>query len=101
MKTPRRTLSKRERFEVLKRDGFICRYCGRSAPTVVLHVDHVEPLSKGGSDHRDNMVSRPMTLAEFRRVFKRDLIARIDPRSLRDAFAVAFKWCGKERRHRA
>ncbi|MFI5038151.1 MAG: HNH endonuclease, partial [Solirubrobacterales bacterium] len=31
------------RFRVLERDGFRCRYCGRTAsePGVVLHVDHV------------------------------------------------------------
>lgn len=34
-------VSKRTRFEVLRRDGHICQYCGEKAPDVTLHVDHV------------------------------------------------------------
>lgn len=51
------TITKRARFAVLTRDRFTCRYCGRSAPAVVLHVDHVHPRSRGGSDDIDNLVS--------------------------------------------
>jgi 5-methylcytosine-specific restriction endonuclease McrA len=43
-------ISKKIRFEVFKRDSFICQYCGRSAPNVTLEVDHIEPISKGGTD---------------------------------------------------
>jgi 5-methylcytosine-specific restriction endonuclease McrA len=41
------------RFEVLKRDGFTCVYCGRNRDKhgVVLEVDHVVPLAEGGSDN--------------------------------------------------
>jgi 5-methylcytosine-specific restriction endonuclease McrA len=47
------------RFRVLQRDGFRCRYCGRSgsAPGVVLHVDHVVPLAAGGTSTEDNLVT--------------------------------------------
>lgn len=45
------------RFDVLARDGFACRYCGRCAPEVRLHVDHVHPRSRGGSDELDNLVT--------------------------------------------
>lgn len=40
------------RFEVFKRDGFTCVYCGRNRDKhgVVLEVDHVVPLAEGGSD---------------------------------------------------
>ena len=41
-------ISKKVRFEVFKRDGFRCVYCGEAAPKVVLHVDHINPVSKGG-----------------------------------------------------
>jgi hypothetical protein len=51
------SLSKGSRFKVLTRDHFTCRYCGRSAPGVVLHVDHVHPKSRGGSDSFDNLVT--------------------------------------------
>lgn len=41
-KKPRRKpISKKIRFEVFKRDGFTCQYCGRMAPDVVL-VDYLE-----------------------------------------------------------
>jgi HNH endonuclease len=34
-------LSIRLRYEILDRDAHTCRYCGRSSPAVMLHVDHV------------------------------------------------------------
>lgn len=44
----RKPISKKMRFEVFKRDGFKCAYCGQSPPSVTLEVDHVDPYSKGG-----------------------------------------------------
>jgi hypothetical protein len=44
----RKSLPKRLRFEVFKRDSFKCQYCGASAPDVLLHVDHIHPLAGGG-----------------------------------------------------
>lgn len=41
------TVSKRIRFEVLRRDNYTCRYCGGSAPDVKLTVDHVMPVALG------------------------------------------------------
>ncbi len=38
---------------VLRRDGFRCAYCQRSANT----VDHVQPKSKGGRDSWENLVA--------------------------------------------
>ena len=32
METKRKTISKKTRFEVFKRDSFKCQYCGASAP---------------------------------------------------------------------
>ena len=45
------------RFEVFKRDKFTCQYCGRSAPEVLLHVDHIQSVSKGGSDDILNLIT--------------------------------------------
>lgn len=45
------------RFAILERDSFTCRYCGRSAATVELHVDHIKPVAKGGSDDPANLVT--------------------------------------------
>lgn len=50
-------VSKRLRFEVLRRDNHTCRYCGRSAPEVKLTVDHVVPEALGGSDDPANLVA--------------------------------------------
>jgi HNH endonuclease len=50
-------LSKRLRYEVLRRDGHACRYCGRSAPDVPLTVDHVVPVALGGHDEPSNLVT--------------------------------------------
>lgn len=53
----RRAISKRIRFEVLKRDKFTCQYCGKSAPDVVLEVDHIKPVSKGGTNDIMNLIT--------------------------------------------
>ncbi|QRY48127.1 HNH endonuclease [Mycolicibacterium boenickei] len=50
-------VSKRLRFEILRRDNHTCRYCGRSAPEVKLTIDHVVPETLGGSDDPDNLVA--------------------------------------------
>lgn len=55
--TARKAISKRVRFEVLKRDAFTCQYCGKSAPDVILHLDHIKPVSKGGSNGIMNLVT--------------------------------------------
>jgi hypothetical protein len=45
-------VSKRLRYEVLRRDNFACRYCGATAPEARLVVDAVVPDALGGS-HKD------------------------------------------------
>jgi HNH endonuclease len=55
--TTRATISTRLRFEVFKRDKFTCQYCGEKAPEVILHVDHVEPVAKGGTTDLLNLVT--------------------------------------------
>jgi hypothetical protein len=50
------SVSARTRFEILKRDGFRCRYCGVTSVGALLHVDHV-PSSKGGPDDPANLVT--------------------------------------------
>jgi hypothetical protein len=50
-------VSKRTRFEVLRRDNHTCRYCGSVAPDVKITVDHVTPITLGGGDSSDNLVA--------------------------------------------
>lgn len=45
------------RFAVFRRDAFKCSYCGRRSPDVVLHVDHIIPVAKGGPDDVMNLVT--------------------------------------------
>ena len=45
------------RFEVFKRDGFKCQYCGRSAPEVTLEVDHIVPVAEGGKNEMLNLIT--------------------------------------------
>lgn len=51
------SVSKRLRYEVLRRDNHACRYCGGSAPDVKLTVDHVVPVALGGDDEPSNLVA--------------------------------------------
>lgn len=53
----REPISKRVRFEVFKRDMFTCQYCGQKAPDVVLHVDHINPVAKGGKNEITNLIT--------------------------------------------
>lgn len=53
----RKGISKSTRFEVFKRDSFTCQYCGKSAPDVVLEVDHINPVSKGGDNDISNLIT--------------------------------------------
>lgn len=55
--TKRKGISKKLRFEVFKRDSFTCQYCGRKSPDVILHVDHIIPVSKGGKNTLMNLVT--------------------------------------------
>lgn len=51
-------ISGRLRFEVLKRDGFLCHYCGMGPRFgVPLVIDHVVPVSAGGPTIYANLVA--------------------------------------------
>lgn len=53
----RKSLTKKTRFEVFKRDKFTCQYCGKSTPSVILEIDHIIPVSKGGDDSDENLIT--------------------------------------------
>jgi len=53
-----RTISLSVRLKVLNRDKFRCVYCGKSPATDLgtkLHIDHIIPFSKGGSNTLENL----------------------------------------------
>lgn len=71
-----RTPSWRLRFLVMRRDNFRCQHCGRSPASEVgvrLHIDHINPWSKGGETIMDNL----KTLCKRCNIGKSDL--PIDP----------------------
>lgn len=105
-------VSKRLRFEILRRDNHTCRYCGASAPGVKLTVDHVVPEALGGRDEPENLVtacepcnsgksSMPpdaAIVAEVRtdamrwaRALKAVATARAEMQAERDAYVGAFR----------
>lgn len=55
--TKRKSLSKKTRFEVFKRDSFKCQYCGSTSPDVILEVDHIKPASEGGGNDLINLIT--------------------------------------------
>lgn len=56
-RTKRVGLTKKLRFEVFKRDGFRCQYCGAAAPDVLLVVDHIHPVAEGGKNDILNLIT--------------------------------------------
>ena len=54
-KNKRDTIPPAIRFKVLKRDRHTCTGCGARAPDVELEVDHIVPVSRGGTDELSNL----------------------------------------------
>ncbi len=62
----------RLRHLIMKRDSFRCRACGASPasdPAITLHIDHIIPLSKGGTSDPRNL----QTLCSICNIGKSDL----------------------------
>jgi hypothetical protein len=47
----------RDRFDIFQRDGFMCRYCGKVPGETELQIDHMVPLSKGGTNSLLNLIT--------------------------------------------
>ena len=55
-KAERQRVTDRLRYQIMRRDGFRCQLCGASqADGVKLHVDHIIPISKGGTSDERNL----------------------------------------------
>ncbi len=69
----KRDINLRLRFKVMARDHFKCCKCGKSPatdPSVVLHIDHIYPYSKGGETIMENL----QTLCSDCNLGKSDLV---------------------------
>lgn len=57
VKQKRKAIGAKRRFEIFKRDGFSCMYCGAHPPEVLLHVDHITPVADGGGNETENLIT--------------------------------------------
>lgn len=82
-------ISQRMRFEVLRRDNFTCRYC-RSTDNE-LTVDHVTPVTLGGTDELTNLVAacRHCNAGKSSTVLEAEKVADVSADALRWAKAMA------------
>lgn len=83
-------VSKRLRYEILRRDSHTCRYCGASAPDVPLRVDHVTPVALGGTDTPDNLVTscEPCNSGKSSSTVDAAVVAQVGDDALRWAAAM-------------
>jgi 5-methylcytosine-specific restriction endonuclease McrA len=51
----RRTLDFGLRLGVFRRENYRCQHCGVEALFIELEVDHIRPVSRGGSDDPSNL----------------------------------------------
>lgn len=79
----RRPLGKKRRFDVFKRDGFVCQYCGAHPPAVILEVDHIVSVAEGGGNDMDNLVTSCFDCNRG----KRDISLGVVPKSLAEKAA--------------
>ena len=96
----RQSISKKLRFEVFKRDSFTCQYCGRKAPDVILEVDHIHPVSKGGKNDLLNYITSCVDCNQGKsdRMLSDDAVLEKQRRQLaelqerREQIDMMFKW---------
>lgn len=83
-------VSKRLRYEILRRDEFKCRYCMTATPGIQLVVDHVMPKALGGTDDPSNLVTacEPCNSGKTSSAPDASLIASANDDQLRWALAM-------------
>ncbi|OZE35645.1 MULTISPECIES: HNH endonuclease [unclassified Rhodococcus (in: high G+C Gram-positive bacteria)] len=84
-------VSKRLRFEILRRDNHQCRYCGGTTPEVKLSVDHVVPVTLGGGDDPSNLVAACVDCNAGKSAANPDaaVVSEVNDRALQWAGAMA------------
>ena len=53
--TRRKSIPGKLRHKVFERDGYRCRECGATNKETTLHVDHIKPVAKGGTNDINNL----------------------------------------------
>ena len=76
----RKSISLKNRFRVFKRDDFKCQYCGKGLPEVILEVDHITPVSKGGDNTMNNLITSCFDCNRG----KSDELLTIKPKNIQD-----------------
>lgn len=79
----RKPISKRQRWQILERDGHRCRYCGRDADEVKLEIDHLKPVAGGGCNCQSNLVT---TCYDCNRGKGVSITGALESRNKRDAY---------------
>ena len=51
----RKSIPRQLRHQVFQRDGYRCRECGATNKQARLHVDHIKPVAKGGTNDLSNL----------------------------------------------
>ena len=71
-KKVRDPIESRLRHEVFKRDDYRCLECGKTKTETTLHVDHIIPVSQGGTDELENLqtLCQACNLAKTNRAWK-------------------------------
>ncbi|WP_296862475.1 HNH endonuclease [uncultured Methanobrevibacter sp.] len=54
-RTGRQPIPRKLRHQVFQRDGYRCRECGATNKQTRLHVDHIKPVAKGGTNDLSNL----------------------------------------------
>lgn len=54
-RTGRQPIPRQLRHQVFQRDGYRCRECGATNKETRLHVDHIKPVAKGGTNDLSNL----------------------------------------------
>lgn len=77
----RNGVTQEQKFTILHRDNFTCRYCGAKPGGENLEVDHLVPVALGGSDNEINLVASCKTCNRRRSdqaLFPKDMILGTD-----------------------
>lgn len=95
----RKPIRPSQRYRILKRDNYTCQYCGRSAPKVELHIDHKIPVSCGGNNADENLVTAcadcnlgKAAQHSFSNIGHKELVCD-EPDYLNDAGFYVNLWC--------